>query len=164
MKPLENIDHSAIKISQALGIGLNILAFILGQSWLALFVALVMLLGALINKPGFGLIYRYVLKPLGWVKPDIRQDHHEPHRFAQALGGTFMLLGSAMLFLGASLPGWILVWMVTALAALNLFAGFCVGCMIYYWLSRWNLPGFNQLPPPGVIPGLRPSRQLQHDS
>ena len=164
MKPLENIDHSAIKVSQVFVISLNILAFALNLPWLAALVAITMLLGALTNTPGFGLIYRAALKPLGWVKPDIRQDHPEPHRFSQGLGSIFMLAGSAALFLGAPLLGWALVWLVTGLAALNLFAGFCVGCMLYYWLSRWNVPGFRQAPPAGILPGMRPRKQVQNES
>jgi hypothetical protein len=52
--------------------------------------------------------------------------------------------------------GWSLVWLVIALAALNLFAGFCVGCAVYYWLARLNVPGFAQHPPAGTLPGMRP--------
>jgi hypothetical protein len=29
-----------------------------------------------------------------------------------------------------------------ALAALNLFAGICVGCLMYYWFNRLGVPGF----------------------
>jgi hypothetical protein len=38
--------------------------------------------------------------------------------------------------------GWALSWIVVALAALNLFAGICVGCLMYYWLNRLGVPGF----------------------
>ena len=31
---------------------------------------------------------------------------------------------------------------VVALAGLNLFAGICVGCMMYYWFNRLGVPGF----------------------
>ena len=43
-----------------------------------------------------------------------------------------------------------------ALAALNLFAGFCVGCAVYYWLQKLGLPGFTRQPPAGIVPGMRP--------
>ena len=42
----------------------------------------------------------------------------------------------------ASVLGWALSWIVVALAALNLFAGICVGCLMYYWLNRLGVPGF----------------------
>jgi len=46
---------------------------------------------------------------------------------------------------------------VTLLAAVNLFAGVCVGCAIYYWLARLHVPGFSKSPPPGALPGRRPA-------
>jgi hypothetical protein len=60
------------------------------------------------------------------------------------------------LFLGASTVGWILVWLVVFLAGLNLFAGFCAGCAIYYWLGRLSVPGFVKMPPGNTFPGMRP--------
>ena len=153
---LQKVDHSALKANQLFIIGLNILAFILNLPILAAFVALVMGLGSLWKVPGFGFVYKYVLKPRGWMKPDVLDDNPEPHRFAQFLGFIFMIAGSVALFMGASVLGWSLVWLVAALAALNAFGGFCVGCSVYYWLSRLNLPGFNKQPPAGTFPGMKP--------
>jgi hypothetical protein len=161
---LVKIDHSALKTNQAVIIGLNVLAFILDIPWLGAFVALVMIVGTILGISGFGFLYRLVLKPLGWLKPDVLLDNPEPHRFAQGLGGLFMALGCLTLWLGISPLGWGLVWLVAALAALNLFGGFCVGCMIYYWLSRFNLPGFDKSPPEGTFPGRRPKANLYHES
>jgi hypothetical protein len=155
-EPYQKIDHSALKTSQVTIILLNILAFVLNMPWLAALVALVMLLGTLFKVPGFGFIYKYVLKPLGWVKPHVLLDNNAPHRFAQAFGGTVMLAGSLALYFGLATLGWGLVWMVAALAALNAFGGFCVGCAVYYWLGRLHMPGFTQMPPAGTIPGMRP--------
>jgi hypothetical protein len=45
---------------------------------------------------------------------------------------------------------------VVALAALNAFGGFCVGCAVYYWLARLNVPGFAKTPPAGIFPGTKP--------
>jgi hypothetical protein len=67
-----------------------------------------------------------------------------------------MAAGSISLFLGATALGWILVWIVIALAALNAFGGFCVGCAMYYWLARLNVPGFTKTPPAGIFPGMKP--------
>jgi len=90
------------------------------------------------------------------MKPDVLNDNPEPHRFSQILGFVFMTAGSVALFLGASIVGWSLVWLVVALAALNAFGGFCVGCAVYYWLTRFNLPGFTKQPPAGTFPGMKP--------
>ena len=146
------VDHATLKVNQISIISLNILAFIINAPWLAALVALVMLSGTLAGRPLFGLWVRTVFK----YKPDIVQDNPEPHRFAQGLGGVFMLAGVVALFSGLSTPGWGLVWMVTALAALNAFGGFCAGCFIYYWLTRFGVPGFSKNPPAGTVPGFRP--------
>ncbi len=78
-----------------------------------------------------------------------------PH-FPQLLGGVFMAVTSLSLFLGAVGLGWGLVWLVVALAALNVFGGFCIGCAFYYWLSRLKAPVFTKRPPPETFPGMRP--------
>ena len=153
---LQKVDHAALKANQLFIISLNILAFIFNQPWLAAFVALVMGLGSAFKVPGFLPVYKNILKPRGWMKPDILEDNPEPHRFAQFLGFLFMTAGSISLFAGATVLGWILVWIVIALAALNAFGGFCVGCAVYYWLSRFQLPGFNKQPPAGTFPGMKP--------
>jgi hypothetical protein len=153
---LQKVDHSALKANQLFIISLNILAFILNSPVLAAFVALVMGIGSLLKVPGFGFVYKNILKPRSWMKPDVLDDNPEPHRFAQFLGFLFMTAGSLALFSGASVLGWSLVWLVVALAALNAFGGFCVGCAVYYWLSRFNLPGFTKQPPTGVFPGMKP--------
>jgi hypothetical protein len=154
--PLQKVDHSALKTNQAFIIGLNILSFIFDKPWLAVLVTLLMTFGALTRQPGFGFIYKFVLKPRGWLKPDVIPDNPEPHRFAQGFGAVVMLGASAALFTGAGALGWGLVWLVVALAALNLFGGFCVGCAVYYWLAKLNVPGFGKTPPPGVFPGMKP--------
>ncbi len=155
MEALKKIDHSAMAVTQVIIIALNIIAFVFNLPWLAGLVAAAMLLGALLGQPGFGFIYQFALKPAKLVRPHILFDNPEPHRFAQGLGGVFMLAGTASLFGGLSILGWGLVWMVAALAALNAFGGFCVGCFIYYWLTRFGVPGFSKNPPAGTFPGAR---------
>lgn len=153
---LQKVDHSILKTNQYFIIGISILAFVLNQPYLAAFVALVMGIGAVLKTPGFGIIYRSILKPRGWMKPDVLDDNPEPHRFSQIVGFVFLAAGSAALFLGSSVLGWTLVWIVIALASLNAFGGFCVGCAVYYWLARLNVPGFGKLPPAGIFPGMKP--------
>jgi len=152
---LTKVDHTAIKTNQAVIITMNILAFIINAPWLAGLVALVMIAGTLLKAPGFKFIYR-ILRSAGLAKPDVLLDNPEPHRFAQGFGGVVMLAGTVSLLAGATVLGWGLVWLVAALAALNLFGGFCVGCAVYYWLSRLHIPGFTKLPPENTLPGMRP--------
>ena len=153
---LQNVDHSALRTNQAFIIGLNLIGFILDQLWLVGLVTLVMLIGTMVRRPGFGFVYKRVLKPIGIVQPFEIADNPEPHLFAQGFGGVVMLGGTFSLVLGAAGLGWGLVWGVIALAALNLFGGFCVGCAVYYWLNRLKVPGFVKSPPTGTFPGMRP--------
>lgn len=153
---LLKVDHAALKANQLTIIVLNILAFILNQPILAVLVAAVMGLGSLLKVPGFLPLYRYIYKPLGLLKPDVLDDNPEPHRFAQFLGFLFMTAGSVAVYLGAFILGWVLVWLVVVLAALNAFGGFCVGCAVYYWLARLRVPGFSRNPPAGTFPGMKP--------
>ena len=136
------IDHAALRTNQAFIIGLIILAFIMNQDWLVILIMGVMAWGTLQKKPGFGFVYHQVLKPLGWVKPDQIPDHPEPHRFAQGFGAVVMGAAVLVLWFGPGSLGWGLAWLVAALAALNLFGGICVGCAMYYWLHRLEVPGF----------------------
>ncbi len=158
------VDHTAIKVNQISIILLNITAFIFDAPWLALMTALFLLAGTFIGKPGFLFFYSKVLHPLGLAKPSVHEDNPEPHRFSQGLGGTLILAGSLALMADATLIGWTLIWLVTALAALNAFGGFCVGCFAYYWLARLKIPGFNKLPPEGTFPGMRPKEMEANES
>jgi len=159
MAGLQKVDHAAIRTNQAFIIGLNLLAFLLYQPLLVLAVAVVMALGSLTKRPGFAVLYARIFKPLGWVKPDVLDDNPEPHRFAQSFGSAVLFAGVLALVLGSPWLGWALTWLVIALAALNLFGGFCVGCAMYYWLNRLNVPGFVKSPPPGNTPGMRPKTE-----
>lgn len=141
------VDQAALRVNQAFIIGLSILAFVLDAIWLAVFVGLVMLVGTAVPALSlFKRIYQHALRPAGLVKPDVILDNPEPHRFAQGFGGAVVAL--AVLALAAGLPvlGWGLVWLVIALAALNLFLGFCAGCFVYYQLNKLGLPGFRVNP------------------
>jgi hypothetical protein len=157
---LKTVDHAALKTNQALIILLVILAYILNNLWLVAVVGLMMLGGTLLGKPAFGFVYQRFLKPLGWVKPEVLQDHPEPHRFAQALGGVFLSAGTLFLLISQAVIGWALAWLVVALAAFNLFLGFCAGCAMYYWFNRLGLPGFGKTPPEGTFPGTRPKARI----
>ncbi|MBG7609973.1 MAG: DUF4395 domain-containing protein [Anaerolineae bacterium] len=157
------VDHTALKVNQAVIIIASISAFLTDMPWLAALVGVVMGVGTFFRLPGFFPIYQILLR-FGWASPDPLPDNPEPHRFAQGIGATVIAVGISALYSGASLVGWSLVWMVIILAALNLFAGFCVGCALYYWLNRIQTPGFVKKPPRGIFPGMRPKVSSEDDS
>jgi hypothetical protein len=137
------VDHSALRTNQAFIITLLILAFVTDAKWLVAFVGAVMLLGTAFPKVAlFKVVYLRLLKPLKIARPDVRIDNPEPHLFAQGVGGAFLTAATLAFIANAATVGWVLAWIVVALAALNLFAGICVGCLMYYWLNRLGVPGF----------------------
>jgi hypothetical protein len=139
------IDHSALKFNQGSIIALLVVAFLINGIWLVAFVGAVMLVGTIWPNAGlFKWIYQNFVKPLGLLKPDPRVDKAQPHLFAQGLGGIFLALATISFVAGAVVFGWLLTAMVVVLAAINLVAGFCLGCFFYYQLARrgvnLNLP------------------------
>jgi hypothetical protein len=133
---LPRYDENALRVNQATLIILLVAGFVLNEPLLALFVALDLALGTMLGVPGFMPVYRYILKPMKIVKPRIVNGNPEPHRFAQGVGAACTLAGALFLFFGKEYIGWGLVWVVIALAGLNLFTGFCAGCFLYYWINR----------------------------
>jgi hypothetical protein len=135
------IDVSALKTNQVLIVALVAVAFALGEDvggpWLVAAVGASLLVGAAL--PGYGpfqLLYRHALRPAGIVRPHPRPDDPHPHRFAQGVGGIFLLLSAISLFSGATILGWVLAWIVVGLALVNLLFGFCAGCFAFYQLRR----------------------------
>ncbi len=148
-KPIaqRKVDQSALKVNQIFIITLLILAFVLDSWAIVAFVWLVMFLGTAVPRLSlFKQIYAQILRPSGLIKADIVPDNPEPHRFAQGLGSFFVALSVIVLLAQLPAIGWALSWLVVALAALNLFLGFCAGCFVYYQLSRFNVPGFEHSP------------------
>lgn len=143
----QNIDQTGLKTGQALTIILLIAGFIL-DSWLLIaLVGLCQLLGAL-NVPfaPYRLFYQRVVKPAGWFKPDVQPDNLEPHRFAMFVGAIFNFGAVIALLGGIPAIGWALVWVVIALANLNFWLNFCLGCWMYYQFQRIGIPGFTVSP------------------
>ena len=153
---LRPVDHAALRTNQAVIIGLLAGSFVADAPALVFLLALLMLVGAARSRPAFGWLYA-LLRQAKLLHPDVLQDNPEPHRFAQLLGGVFLSLASIGFAVGASGLAWALAGLVAVLAAVNLFAGICVGCAIYYWLARFRVPGFSKSPPAGTQPGKRPA-------
>lgn len=150
------VDHAALRTNQAFIIGLLVLGFIVDWSWLVAFVAVVMTVGTMWPRLGlFQVIYRSILRDRV-VKPDVLVDNPEPHRFAQGFGASVLMIALGLFAGGVAAAGWVLVGVVVSLAAVNLFAGFCAGCFVYYWLARLEINGFTAQPIEGTAPGMAP--------
>lgn len=130
------VDHTALKVNQASIITLLLLAFLFDWPLLVAFVAAVMLVGSVWPKAG---LFKWVAQraeSAGLLKPDLREDIPQPHLFAQAVGGLFLLAALIAFWAGAATVGWVLAAIVVILAGVNLFLGFCAGCFMYYQLGR----------------------------
>lgn len=144
---LPKVDQNGLKTGQALTIILLVLAFVL-NSWIPVaFVAIAQLLGGLgLSFAPYRLIYQNIIKPSGIVKPRIEADNLQPHHFAMLVGAVFNGVATVALLLSAGLIGWTLVWIVIALANLNFWLNFCLGCWMYYQFNRLGVPGFTVAP------------------
>jgi uncharacterized membrane protein YccF (DUF307 family) len=136
----QKVDQSALRVNQAFIVALTGLGIVLGQVWLVGLVGLVLVLGT-VSPPlaAFQAIYRNSLRPAGIVRPDVIRDDPAQHRFAQAVGATFLIAATVALSFGFTTLGWVLAGIVVALAAINLAFGFCAGCFMYYQLGRLGL-------------------------
>src|SRR2546423_7814339 len=135
------VDHAALKVNQT-GIVVTVLVAFLGslvfRPLLVLIplLAIVLLVGTFAPQLAlFKQLYFKVLKPRGIVKPRPVQDRPEPHNFAQGLGGVFLAVSSVLL-ITVPVLGLALALLVAVLAFVNLAFGYCVGCQIYFQLSK----------------------------
>jgi len=137
------VDRNTLRTNQGGIVLFAVLAFIVGDEvgrWLVLGTGLVLAAGTLDARLAlFKQIHQRVLKPAGILGADVHPEDPMPHQFAQAMGAVFLLLAAVALFTGATTLGWVLVWLVAALAFLNLAVQFCAGCFIYYQLDRAGL-------------------------
>ena len=127
---------------QRFGAGLSaidlVISFVTQQIWLAALVGLNLLVAA-----AFGSRLFLLGRPWPLVKKALRlgptePEHEYPPRFAQALGGIFVALGSVAFIVGLTVAGWILVGAVAGLQALLASTGYCLGCKMYF--LRWWVP------------------------
>jgi hypothetical protein len=137
---MPRVDRTALKVNQFFIVALLVVAFVVGASpaglALVLFVMLVMAVGTAFPQAGlFKAIYLYGLKPAGLLKPRIIAEDPVQHLFAQGMGAAVLLVASILLAAGAAIAGWALVWIVIALALVNLVFDFCTGCFIYTQLA-----------------------------
>jgi len=137
---ISKLDRSALKFNQASIVVLTAVAFLFNIPWLIIFTSAVMLIGTIFPYAGlFKLVYKYIVKPIGIVKPNIVEEDNSPHQFAQGLGGIFLSVSFVALIAKFIILGWILAFIVLALAFINLTVNFCAGCYIYFQLHKFGV-------------------------
>jgi hypothetical protein len=137
------VDRNTLRTNQAFIVGLTVLAFVLGDEigrWLILGTGLVLAAGTIYRPFAlFKQVHRRILLPAGLLGAAPEVEDPMPHEFAQAIGASFLLASAVALFGGATTLGWVLSWIVTALAFINLTVQFCAGCFVYFQLDRIGL-------------------------
>lgn len=156
---MRQVDQNDLRVNATLVITVLVTAFVIDRWELVAFQAVALFLTTVNMGLGpYVAFYRHILRPLGIVKPDLRVDNPEPHRFAAMFGTIVAAAATYFLATGRSVAGWSLVWLVISLAGANL-AGWCAGCFTYYMMNRLGLRGlFKHAPIQGTFPGARPPR------
>jgi hypothetical protein len=131
------IDERAPRFNQATVTLVCGLALATGAWWLASLMGLQLIVGLTFGR-------RYCLPCLFYfevVQPRFGEGQIEdarPPRFANILGASFLTGATVLHLAGLHTAGWVLIGMVTGLAALAVTTGFCMGCAMYRVLSRFR--------------------------
>ncbi|MEO7803221.1 MAG: DUF4395 domain-containing protein [Actinomycetota bacterium] len=118
---------------------LPFLAFILGPPLAApvLAVTASLMAASVIGGGRFSLLGRLVkgfFKVAGVARG--APDALAPHRFAEAIGASMVLVAAILYAIGETFAGGVFALIVGALAALNASVGICVGCQVYLLAKR----------------------------
>jgi len=153
------VDQTELRVHQFFVIIVFLTAFVLDQSELVALQSVIFALTFL--NPKFSpyiALYHHVLQPIGLIRPDLRMDNMEAHRFATMIGLLVSSSATYLLATGYTSLGWGLVWLIIVLAGIA-FSGWCAGCFTYYMLNRLGLKGFfKSAPICGTFPGSRPPK------
>jgi len=133
------IDPRGHRFSGGLSAVILALAAVTGHAWVVPLVAIALAISA-----AFGT--RYWILGRAWpparrilrLGPPHELEHEYPPRFAQALGATFLGIGSVLLSLDIGAAAWAPVIAVIGLQALLAVTGFCLGCRLFF--VRWLVP------------------------
>jgi hypothetical protein len=153
------VDQNELRVNATLVVTVLVTAFVINRWELVAFQAAALFLTALHLSLGpYVALYRHILRPAGIVKPDLRVDNPEPHRFAAMFGTIVASTATYLLATGRSVAGWGLAWLLISLASAG-FVGWCAGCFTYYMMNRLGLHGlFKHAPLAGTFPGTRPPK------
>jgi hypothetical protein len=135
----KTVDTNALRFNQIGIIVLVLAGFIFDIRIIPALVAAILLAGVLDGRLSiFRWVYRAVILPARLLTPQIVEDDGAAHRFAQLLGGLTLSAAAIALFIGSLTTGWILAWVVLALAGANLVFGFCTGCFLYFQIRKFR--------------------------
>ena len=135
-------DRSVLKVNQVMLMAGLIVGYAVSLAKPAAAVALPLFAAMMLHGAGVPaqslprVLYQKVLKPRGMVRPRVVVEDPAPHRFAQLVGGIFLVAASLLALAGLDVAAWTLGWIVVGLAFLNFAFDICVGCIMYAQLVR----------------------------
>jgi len=136
--PARYIDPRGQRFGAATSVVLLAIGWVAGQFWLASLVGINLLIASAFGTRLFlpGRAWPFVKRALrlGPAEPE----HEYPPRFAQALGGIALAVGTLLFGVGLPVAGWMLVAGVAGLQTLLAATGYCLGCRLYF--LRWWIP------------------------
>jgi Domain of unknown function (DUF4395) len=155
------VDHAEIKLGQIITMMMSVMAFTFSEpKWLIALGGVFLVTGLFRPLSPFVFIYRYAVKPLGIMHSDYRLDNIQPHAFGQIVGAATVSIAIALLYMGHSTAGWLIVWILVGLTLVS-YLGWCIGCFMYYQLNRLGIKGFFRHTPTdrSVKLGQRPRKK-----
>lgn len=136
------VDHAEIKLGQIFTMVMSVIAFTFAEpKWLIALGGIFLVTAFFRSLSPFVLAYRHAVRPLGIMHSDYRLDNIQPHAFGQIIGAVTVAIAVALLYMGYSIAGWVIVWVLVGLTLIS-YLGWCIGCFMYYQLNRLGLKGF----------------------
>lgn len=154
------VDHAEIKMGQILTMAISAAALVLQiPALLAVLGVTFLLSGTVRALSPFSWLYRGVVRPSGIIRSDYRLDNIQPHKFGQLVGAFTVVAALGLIQAGYTLAGWGVVVVLMVLTLVS-YAGWCIGCYLYYQLNRLGLGGFFKHAPTdkSVRLGMRPGK------
>lgn len=155
-----HVDHAEIKMGQILTVAFSCTALVLQDPRPLVVLGVVFLLSGTVRMLSpFSMLYRWVINPSGIMKSDYRLDNIQPHKFGQLVGALTVAMSLVFMQLGYPMVGWGIVVILIILTVIS-YAGWCIGCFIYYQLNRIGLGGFFKHSPTdqSKMLGMRPGK------
>lgn len=155
------VDHAEIKLGQILTILIASVALLTQNTILLVALGIIFLISGTVRAASpFMLIYRWVIGPYGIMRSDYRLDNIQPHKFGQLVGALTSIIAIGLIQYGAPTAGWIVVAVLILLTVIS-YAGWCIGCFLYYQMNRLGIGGFFSHAPKdkSVFPGRRPGKR-----
>ena len=164
------VDHAEIKMGQILTMAISATALVLQKPMLLAALGVIFLLSGTVRPLSpFSWLYRGVIRPSGIIKSDYRLDNIQSHKFGQLIGALTVVAALSLIQAGYEVAGWAVVVVLIALTLVS-YAGWCIGCYLYYQLNRAGLRGFFKYTPTdksvglGMRPGRNQSEETDHES